>query len=80
VVYEAWQKQIIPAVSSFKAWQHAPTLESALDPANKNHPPMFNKEGCPRADVLDKTCKTYESPNGFWWYPTTALGLLTSGH
>ncbi|KAK4442711.1 hypothetical protein QBC34DRAFT_312549 [Podospora aff. communis PSN243] len=80
-VYEAWQKQTIPPVSSFKAWQHAPTLESALDPANKNHPPMFNKEGCPRTDVLDKTCKTYESPNGmFWSYLNTARKLLTSGH
>ncbi|KAK0641390.1 hypothetical protein B0T16DRAFT_461460 [Cercophora newfieldiana] len=76
-VFKAWDTAKVPAASSFGAWQHAPTLESALDPAN--HPPMFNKEGCPRTELLDKTCKTYESMNSLLWtYPTTAVKLLTA--
>lgn len=77
-VYEAWDKKTIPGVSSFRAWQYAPTLESALDPIN--HPPMFNKEGYPRTELLDKSCKTYKSPHGLWTYLTTAIHLLTSKH
>jgi hypothetical protein len=73
-VFEAWNEGIMASPPSFGAWRHAPTLESAMDPVN--HPPMFNKEGYPRTRVTDITCKTYESANGLWTYPATAVKLL----
>jgi len=73
-VFQAWKTGKVPAPSSYGAWQHAPTLESAFE--SVNHPPMFNRDGCPRTNVLDTNCKTYVDPkDNSWSYPKTLLNL-----
>ena len=74
-VYEAWSTGRASEPDTFKAWSHAPVIDSAF--SDKNHAPLFNAEGYPRKDIDDRKDRSYK---GYWefTYPGTLLSLKRS--
>lgn len=75
-VFQSWSSGKVPDPGSFGAWQHAPILATAF--SGDNHSPLFNKEGYPRDDIIDRHCQKYKGKWGLWSYPSLLIQLKKS--
>ncbi|KAI9760578.1 MAG: hypothetical protein M4579_001547 [Chaenotheca gracillima] len=51
-IHEAWKSGVVPDKSTFKAWEHAPTLESVF--GHQELAPLFTPQGERREDISDR--------------------------
>lgn len=74
-IYTAWKGKVKPSKSSYRAWAHAPTLESARGPQTLA-PLVLAEHEQRRATIKNRRNHSLTS---HWTFPGTAFECLNSG-
>lgn len=73
-IYDAWKTQIKPDRQKYRAWAHAPTLESAY--GSQTLAALFTPGDKRRVNIKDRRDHSYTTS---WWFATTAAQCANSG-